>query len=212
MFIFAKNNRFSIEDLDGKACIDFRKFLLLTSSMTSNVSMSDVNKILSKIPAEYYVKMQDAKSGRNSRVSVYLYPMGLVSYLSSSYRFSHSEKDDILKQLKDLGLVDSGIHISVSRAELSFLSDLQEFFSYFGIKVKDQFAINGQGIICDFLIGDDLIVEYDENNHAGYDKAKETEREKIIIAKGYRFMRLSDSQSNAKNLAKVAKEALWTTD
>jgi hypothetical protein len=59
---------------------------------------------------------------------------------------------------------------------------------------------------------DGRAVEYDESNHVGYDKAKETEREKIIIAKGYRFMRLSDSQSNAKNLAKVAKEALWTTD
>ena len=205
MIFTAKGFDFPISEKNGGYWIDFRKFLELTASTIGNINLGDVNKILNKIPKEYYLKYQPISKGRNSKADVFISANGIVSYLSSTYRFSHSEKLDILNQFKKLGLVSNDLVLSVSRSELSFLSDLQDFFSFFNKKVDCQVII--ADYIVDFVI-DSIAIEFDENDHKNYNKENEKKRDSTIKELGYKLIRVSDKNSNAYNLAIIAKAVL----
>jgi len=205
MFFTTKGFEFPIIFQNGEHLIDFRFFLRLTTSASNQLSISDINKILHRIPKEFYSKVQSTSKGRNSKIDIFLTPLGIISYLSSTYRFSHSEKQDVLNQFKKLGLVSNDLILSVSRSELSFLSDLQDFFAVFGKKVNHQVTINGY--VIDYTI-DSFAIEFDENNHKSYSLSGEKKREEEIANYGYKLIRVSDKKPNAFNLAVVAKEVL----
>ena len=112
----------------------------------------------------------------------------------------------------DLGLYKgsydfTNYHIFSERKETKFVSDIIEFFEAFGIKGVRQYNVDNKYRIDFYIPKLKIAIEYDENNHSHYDKHKEHEREKYIKNKLHcKFIRVSDKNSNIKNIGIVAKE------
>jgi very-short-patch-repair endonuclease len=138
--------------------------------------------------------------GRNS--TSYINGNGALQVLQKTIRISIGEKKRVVSELKKYNMIDDVI-VFDSRKENDFYDDMSDFFKHFNIKIKRQFIIDGH--LIDFLI-DNLAIEYDENNHYGYNRKLEIKRGEEVIKKGYKFIRLTDNESNSSNIAIIAKE------
>ena len=123
--------------------------------------------------------------------------------ISKSQNKSEKEKHEILKSL---GL--SKKIILNSRDEINFSYSLKEALAPFNLEVKIKFKVDKY--IVDFYISSkNLVIEYDENNHIGYSKEQEKQREKIIKDKlKCKILRLSNLNSDCLNIGLVFKEIL----
>lgn len=99
---------------------------------------------------------------------------------------------------------------SVARSlEEPFIDQLQDALKPFGIYVERQYKVLNYRI--DFYIERlNIAIEYDENDHKGYSYEQHEERErKIKDILGCRFIRVSDKNSNAYNIALIIKELIY---
>lgn len=185
-------------EVDGVVYIEFKKLFCVIFGLAT---IPNVTKELNDVSENNYL-ITGAGRGRFTVIN----GDGIAQFLSKTIRLSYKEKIAVVENLKQLGLVFS-IGISASRKELDFFDCVRDFFSYFGVEVRRQVTINDGSYIYDMLIGM-VVVEFDENSHASYNKESEKAREDYAICNGYRFLRVTDSDSNSLNLAKIAKEIL----
>ena len=99
---------------------------------------------------------------------------------------------------------------SVARSlEEPFIDQLQDALKPFGIYGERQYKVLNYRI--DFYIERlNIAIEYDENDHKGYSYKQQEEREKNIKdVLGCKFIRVSDKNSNAYNIALIIKELIY---
>lgn len=99
---------------------------------------------------------------------------------------------------------------SVARSlEEPFIDQLQDALKPFGIYGERQYKVLNYRI--DFYIERlNIAIEYDENDHKGYSYEQHEDRErKIKDILGCRFIRVSDKNSNAYNIALIIKELIY---
>lgn len=184
--------------VDETAYIEFKRLFCVIFGLAT---IPNVTKELECVSENNYL-ITGAGRGRTTFIS----GDGMTELLSKTIRLSYREKIAVIENLKQVGLTFS-VGISNSRKELDFFDCVCDFFSYFNFEVKRQITINGAPYIYDMLIGL-VIVEFDENSHSSYNKESEKIREDYALSNGYRFLRVTDSDSISTNLARIAKEVL----
>ena len=96
-----------------------------------------------------------------------------------------------------------GVSSGVTRSEHVFGCLLEGFFDEIGLSVDRQVALDDYRI--DFVIDGVVAVEYDELDHASYNKKREAIRERDILRK-YRLVRVSESENEGAAIARIAKK------
>lgn len=126
---------------------------------------------------------------------------GLYSAIVGSKKLGKKKKELFISELKyQIGIFDKINLRSVKEAD--FLDLLEETIAPFGLKLQKQVSINQYNI--DAVINK-VAIEYDENNHNHYNKEKELSRERVILSKYDKLIRISDSNTNAYNVGLVIK-------
>ena len=122
---------------------------------------------------------------------------GLSNLISKSEKIPIRKKESIMEKL--------GINICMNgRKETEFMNDLRLFFSPIGVEVLSQYYIGLYRV--DFYIPSmNLVIEYDEKDHKGYDSKIEHLRERFILDKlNCSILRVSDKNENSYNLGLIA--------
>ena len=189
--------------IDGKVYFSVRVFSFYKRNL-NKVSASSVRKKVSK---NNYIVVDSQKGGIKYLFSA----MAVYEWINMSL-FTSSEKNTYIKELKDLGLIDCSLSAECTRTELMFLGDLQDFIAIYDPELKVSTQVNiSDGIVVDAVIGDKIIIEYDENNHLYYNKEQEAMRDFTLKRLGYNIIRISDKESNIKNIALICKKIfIWT--
>lgn len=130
---------------------------------------------------------------------------GLCDLILKCNTITKDKKIKLIEELKNGGYLKNIDLIPRTRKELLFINQLEDFLKEYGIKGVKQYLVLNYRI--DYYIQElKLAIEYDENDHKDYSyKAHEYRQLEIEKELGCKFVRLSDSFSNARNLAKVSK-------
>ena len=124
----------------------------------------------------------------------------LFELISNSSKFTYNKKIELFNHFG----IDEKI-LKKERKEVKFIELLEEFLSEYNIKGIKQYPVFNYRI--DYYIPElKLAIEYDEDNHKHYTyKNQELRQLKIKNELNCKFIRLSDSVSDIKNIAKVSK-------
>lgn len=135
-----------------------------------------------------------------------IYNLQGIMFIIQSAQVKKELKEKLLAEIQDK-IGNKELIVITERKELSFVNDLEEFLSAFNIKGIAQYKIDDKYRI-DYYIPDlKIAIEYDENSHKNYNKNEEKIREEYINSKlGCKFIRVSDDNSDIKNIGIVAKE------
>ena len=182
---------------DSKIWFPYRRVLLFY--LNFNVPE---NKELEKVSSENILK--NGLRGRNAKTYINAY--GICDWICNSFRFTQYEKEKMINELKEQGLVGDDFIVSYTRPELDFFSNLCYLFDNMGLNVDIKRQEYIDGYIVDGLLDNHIVVEYDENEHKGYDEDKEKERETRISYSGYELVRVSDKMPLGKSLGIVLKK------
>lgn len=131
---------------------------------------------------------------------------GLFSKIQKSEKLSYGKKQELLKNLKEIGLLKE-ITIA-SRKEIDFIDMLEQTLQPFNIKGVAQYRINNYRI--DYYIPSfKVAIEYDENGHTSYTYEQQELRQEVIENElGCKFIRVFDDNSHSYNIGFVLKELL----
>jgi len=125
----------------------------------------------------------------------YINADGLVEWINHSLRFTPREKAKYIKELIELKLVSENTQSATTTKELTFFSLLTDILNQIGITdIKRQYNIDDYLVDC--IINNSLVIEFNENNHIGYDKEEEEKRYNIIKQKGYEIISVLDDKKN----------------
>ena len=189
-------NKYPLElhDIDGDLFVSLRVIYQLIFDFKTIASVTRELKNVS--PSNYKI------IGKGRARLTLINGDGISQLLSRTVRISHKEKLEVIKNLKSIGLKATEV-VSATRKELDFFDDISDFLNCFDLRIDRQFEI--EGFIYDFKIGE-LIVEYDEAKHYGYNQELEKAREEVATRNGFKFIRVNDDDSNAKNIGIIYKE------
>lgn len=124
----------------------------------------------------------------------------LFELISNSSKFTYNKKIELFNHFG----IDEKI-LKKERKEVKFIEFLEEFLSEYNIKGIKQYPVFNYRI--DYYIPElKLAIEYDENDHRNYTYEEQELRQlKVENELNCKFIRLSDSVSDIKNIAKVSK-------
>ena len=124
----------------------------------------------------------------------------LFELISNSSKFTYNKKIELFNNFG----IDERI-LKKERKENTFIELLEEFLSEYNIKGIKQYPVFNYRI--DYYIPElKLAIEYDENYHKHYTYENQELRQlKIENKLNCKFIRLNDSVSDIKNIAKVSK-------
>lgn len=150
--------------------------------------------------------------GRQQKETIVINGAGVYSLISVCKTVNQDIKIELVNLIsKYCGKINnSDVCIIKTRKEIEFIKDLKDFLSVFNIVGIPQYKVNKYRI--DYYIpAIRVAIEYDENNHKDYNKSKEQEREKYISEKiGCKFIRISDAESDAKNIGIIMQKLYQT--
>ena len=149
---------------------------------------------------------------------------GLKSYISlfrAPYLFTNKEGvqqvlsrntiscDKLKKEICEVLNIPSIIHLPSK--ETSFYTALEALLKDTNVVIKRQVYIAGYYADIELVgLENNVIIEYDENNHAYYDKDMEKQRESVLCQLGYSVIRIDDSKTPLESalivLNKIEKE------
>jgi very-short-patch-repair endonuclease len=128
---------------------------------------------------------------------------GVAKALSRSQKITTKEKQELFDFFQSKGLL-TGL-VFYSRAEVEFISELEEFLKTLNVISIKQFQVLNFKVDL-YLPELKIAIEFDENDHRNYDVKKEKERQDFIKEiLGCDFLRLSDKDSCGMNIGKVLK-------
>lgn len=123
--------------------------------------------------------------------------------LTASYR----GKDVLAKKLEILKETDMIPPSLPERKEVEFFEDLKEALQSIGIQVEEQYPVLNYRVD-GYIESLNLAIEYDDAYHV-YKKHEDELRQKEIVEElDCKFIRLSERNSNAKNIGIVFKEII----
>jgi hypothetical protein len=183
-----------IKEINNEKYVDFNYFLLAHRNYSGNCVISYEIK---KLPENTWIK---EKKGRN--VSYYVNGYGVLDFVQRSISMQVSLKKSIVEQLVSHGMIEDKKIMYFVRKEISFLDSLSKYMSVFNLDVGSQ--VRCGDYLIDFVIGKTAI-EYDENDHAAYNKILEQNRSDFIKSIGFNLIRLSDKKSDIENIAILVK-------
>ena len=141
----------------------------------------------------------------NTKILTVLNECGLMTAIQRSSKITQSSKTRLVSYLKDSNIINSDI-ILTSRKEIEFLDSLGKVLEPFGYTIEKQKIILAYRL--DAYIEDlNIVIEYDENGHSGYDEIKEKNREYVVKTDlNCEFIRVSDKDSDLWNVGYVLKK------
>lgn len=150
--------------------------------------------------------------GRQQKETIVINESGVYSLISVCKTVNQDIKIELVNLIsKCYGKINNpDVYIIKTRKEIEFIKDLKDFLSVFNIVGISQYKVDKYRI--DYYIpAIRVAIEYDENNHKDYNTSKEQEREKYISEKiGCKFIRISDAESNAKNIGIIMQKLYQT--
>jgi hypothetical protein len=123
---------------------------------------------------------------------------GIKEWLQNTLRFNQSDLEKWFEELKNYKIIKSSDYYK-STKEINFFNNLIDYFSQTNKKISVKLQCVIGNYIVDAVINN-TIVEYDENEHAGYNQDKEKERQDFLIKQGYQVIRINDKNSIGKNI------------
>ena len=159
--------------------------------------------ISTKIKGEHKISMQIQTNG-GKQLANCIDEYSVILLVNDSKICSENTKKEFIDFLYKEKLIKSNI-VFAQRKEVKFIELLEEFLSEYNIKGIKQYPVFNYRI--DYYIPElKLAIEYDENDHKHYTYENQELRQlKIENELNCKFIRLSDSVSDIKNIAKVSK-------
>lgn len=140
------------------------------------------------------------------------HPIALISkqdvlrLIQTSKTKSTENKNKFKNWLVSTGLIEDKFIIT-SRKEIEFLDLLERTLEPFGCECIRQYNVLDKYKLDLYIKDLNIAIEYDENNHKNYTYEQHEGRQKEIENElGCKFIRVSDSESNAYNVGLVIKE------
>lgn len=137
---------------------------------------------------------------QNKQQSCYIVSLEGVYALASTMR--GKSKGALLNHLKSVGY-DSELHIiDLERKEIEFFAELKEVLEPMNLTLNTQHRVLSYRLD-GYIPSLNLAIEYDEEHHK-HNTEKDNHRQTIIEKElGCDFVRLSELESNAKNIGKI---------
>lgn len=121
---------------------------------------------------------------------------------------SHTEKNEkFIRFLKENNFIEYDEVFNTTRKESLFLDSLEQVLKELNLSLNRQF-VEATYRFDAYIPELDLIIEYDENCHANYDKNKEDIREKYILDNHRSILRLNDSCCINTNMGKTINKIM----
>ena len=115
--------------------------------------------------------------------------------------------DKLKKEICEVLNIPSIIHLSSK--ETSFYTVLESLLKDTNVVIKRQVYIGGYYADIELVgLENNVIIEYDENNHKWYDQNKEKQREDVLKSLGYTLLRIDDSSSPIESASLIFKQLL----
>lgn len=152
-------------------------------------------------------KIQNIEGNRVVMRQVTLYSIKGLLLILQLANVSKKIKTDFINLIKQSGIDINNFVTINTRKELSFIDDVEEFFSNFYITGIKQCNVDNKYRIDYYIPALQIAIEYDENNHNYYNRENEKERQFYIQNKLHcQFIRVTDSVSNTRNLGYVVEQ------
>ena len=175
------------------------------SNPTKAVSTHCKNGIKIKVPTK---NRSEHSKARNAQTMILISEDDLYKLIQKCKTKSKIYKDNLIEWLVSESLIRDNVMVLETRDEIEFLYKLEEALKSFNIKGIKQYRILTYRI--DYYISElNIAIEYDENDHKQYTYKQHELRQKLIEKElGCRFIRVSDSKSDAYNIGVVMKEII----
>lgn len=155
-------------------------------------------------------KINNIEGNRVVMRQVTLYSIKGLLLILQFANVSEKIKTDFVNFIEQATGVNTSNFVTINtRKELSFIDDVEEFFSNFDITGIKQYNVDNKYRIDYYIPALQIAIEYDENNHNYYNQENEKERQFYIQDKLHcQFIRVTDSVSNTRNLGYVVKQLI----
>ena len=165
--------------------------------VVKNTGNTNVHVIMTSIGRQYFQKIKC-----DNRSRYFINSKGLSRFFGLVRNVPMVKIAEHIEAFNQNGF---NVKLIKTSKEEEFYSDLWNIITALNHTVKqhERIDLSYGTVIVDFLIDNSLIAEYDENDHKNYDKDKEKLREAELKGLGYKFIRLSDRNSNSENIAKI---------
>lgn len=115
--------------------------------------------------------------------------------------------DKLKKEICEVLNIPSIIHLPSK--ETSFYTALEALLKDTNVVIKRQVYIAGYYADIELVgLENNVIIEYDENNHKWYDQNKEKQREDVLKSLGYTLLRIDDSSSPIESASLIFRQLL----
>lgn len=152
-------------------------------------------------------KIKNIEGNRAVTRQVTLYSIKGLLLILQFANVSEKIKMDFVNFIEQTWIDTSNFVTITTRKELSFIDELEEFLSTLDIVGVKQYNVDNKYRIDYYIPALQIAIEYDENNHNYYNRENEKERLFYIRNKlRCRFIRVTDSVSNARNLGYVVNQ------
>lgn len=154
---------------------------------------------------EGYVKHAVSTNGGEQQINI-INKNNVIELIQKSKVKSVKYKNRFKKWLVELNLVDDLLTIE-SRKEIEFLELLERVMEPFNYNcIRQKIVANGKYRIDLYIEELKIAIEYDEDDHKQYTyEQQEYRQDEIIKNLNCRFIRVSDSESNAYNIGLIMK-------
>lgn len=132
---------------------------------------------------------------------------GVWELISRAGNVPITRKDELVHHFNVFGFLEDTPYYFRERKEISFVSKLSDVLSGMGINSETQYHILRYRIDL-YIPKYELCVEYDEHNHSSYTYEQHEGRENKIRKLGYKFVRVTDSNTDEYNIGIVIKAIL----
>lgn len=183
-----------VKYIDNEWWCDF----IVLYSVVKNTGYPNIFPIMKSIGKAYFRKLKD------KYVRYYANSEGISRFFGVVRNVPLAKINEHIESFNQNGF---NVKLMKTSKEEEFYSDLWNIMTALNhtIKQHERIELSYGTVIIDFLIDNSLIAEYDENDHKHYDKDKEKLREAELKKLGYKFIRLSDRNSNSENIARIIR-------
>lgn len=186
----------TVKEIDDEIWCDFYQ---IYAAIKNTGNLSGAYKLMKSIGIQY---IQKIKKGRNSWY--FINSDGISRLFGLVRNIPITKINEYINLLNQNGF---NVKLMKTSKEEEFYSDLWNIMTALNhvVKQHQKIELSYGTVIVDFLIDNSVIAEYDENNHKNYDRDKEKLREAELKGLGYKFIRLSDRNSNSENIARIIR-------
>lgn len=177
-----------VYNVNGLDCVDLTLlYFIYIKSLNPNYSY-----ILRKVSKENIISTRKRGANPKRENKILITFNGIVEIIAHSHSLSYNKKKELLDELRAIGVIDKySISYSTSK-QSTFFSVLQDILKNISIIKTIEYEKNIEPYRVDCIVNNKIIIEFNENNHNGYDKSKELIRYNYLESLGYKIIKVND--------------------